>query len=237
METHPFTRSNHRSSTDGNTSLVSASRHRLSKAICLVAATMTLAAFARPAEAQSVSSAYTVAGPTDTLVVPFTSSATTPDIFSGPVEIQVTGTGHAFYDDPNDAFYFTATQTECRNGGFTGTNNGMFELAVGTPQHPFPYTSDASSDAIKYDIAFINGVGPVAAGTIPAYSIANSYDFVINVPNSTATALTFGVNDNNFGDNGGQYNIEVIQLAAIPEPSTWALLLGGAGLLVLMLRR
>ena len=182
--------------------------------------------------AQSISSAYQATGLSDTLTVPFTSGSgvTTTDSFSGPVEIQVTGTGHAYYDDTSDAFYFTATQTECTNG-IPGTNNGMFELAVGTPEHPFP-AADPSDVAIKFDITFIDGVGPVASGTIPAYSSTNSYDFVINVPNSTATPLTFGVDDNNFGDNGGQYNLKVIQLAAVPEPSTWAMLLGGVGLLV-----
>ncbi len=175
---------------------------------------------------QSISSAYQVSGPTDTLTVPFSNGTgvTTTDVFSGSVEIQVSGTGHAYYSDISDAFYMTASQTEY-------SQNGMFELAIGTPEHPFPGASP-SDVAIKFDITFIDGVGPVTSGTIPAYSSTNTYDFVINVPNSTATTLTFGVNDNQFGDNGGQYNLEVIQLAAVPEPSTWAMLLGGAGLIV-----
>ena len=72
-------------------------------AVCLVAA-------AQPAAAQSISSAYRVVGPTDTLIAPFTSAAgtATTDTFSGPVEIQVTGTGNAFFGNVNDAFYFTA---------------------------------------------------------------------------------------------------------------------------------
>ena len=80
-------------------------------------------------------------------------------------------------------------------------------------------------------------MGVVSSGTIPAYSTANAYDFVINVPNPTATALTFGVNDGNYGDNGGSYSLKVIQLAPVPEPSTWAVLFVGISVFGWHLRR
>ncbi len=200
----------------------------------LTLALATLAALglgtAHPAAAQTITSAYSVVGPSDTLTAPFTSQAgtTTRDVFSGPVEIRVSGTGNALFSNVSDAFYFTASQQE------TSPPNGDFELAVGTPTHPFVGESDGQggkTDAIKYDIVFINGVGPVTPGTIPAYSASNTYDFVINVPNPTGTPLTFGVNDGGYGDNSGAYTLTVTQLAPAPEPSSiTALALGLLGL-------
>ena len=192
-------------------------------------------ASATPLHAQSITSAYTVVGPTDVLTAPFASSSgtITTDTFSGPVEIQVSGTGDALFSNTSDAFYFTPSQTE------TSPARGDLELAIRTPAHPLLGEADGQggmSDAIKYDLVFINGVGAVSPGTIPAYSSLHSYDFVIDVPDPTATALTFGVNDGGYGDNSGSYRITVTQLA-VPEPSTWVAVLGGMCLFGLTLYR
>ena len=72
----------------------------------------------------------------------------------------------------------------------------------------------------------------MSAGTAPAYDVSHTYHFVVNTP-ALASALQFGVSDGNFRDNGGEYRIEVYQLSvgAVPEPTTYALMLGGLGLL------
>ena len=72
----------------------------------------------------------------------------------------------------------------------------------------------------------------MSAGTAPAYDVGHTYHFVVNTP-ALASALQFGVFDGNFRDNGGEYRIEVYQLSvgAVPEPTTYALMLGGLGLL------
>ena len=87
-------------------------------------------------------------------------------------------------------------------------------------------------------------MGAVAASTAPAFDVNHAYHFVVDTP-ALASALQFGVSDGNignfgnFGDNGGAYRIEVYQLSvgAVPEATTYALMLGGLGLLGWAARR
>ena len=151
------------------------------------------------------------AAQSETIVAPFNNSSgtTTANSYVGYVHITVSGTGTADGTQVSDAFYYVATQTE------TSPADGSYELAIGTPEHPFIGRNDGQhgrTDAIKYDIVGIDGVGSVPSGTIPAYSNTNTYGFTIYVPNPTATPLTFGVNDDVFSDDTGSYTITVTQL-------------------------
>lgn len=98
---------------------------------------------------------------------------------------------------------------------------------------------DATTFAAQY-ITFIEGVGFVAPGTAPAYAADNTYRFVIDL-GALDSALSFGVLDGNFADNGGQYDVSVWQLSrgagVVPEPTTWLLLILGFGVVGSALRR
>ena len=182
----------------------------------------------------SILSDYTRTGVGETVTAPFASVFGTSTQFSGylgPVEIVVSGTGVSNTPHDNDAFYDVSTQTV--------DGRGNFQLNIGT--NAAPYQGDSASNISK-DIIFIDGVGAVMPGTVPAYTASHVYDFVIQVPDAAPTPLTFGVADGIFGDNTGAYTVRVYPLAAlppsVPESSSRTLLgLGVLGLGGLFLRR
>jgi hypothetical protein len=53
----------------------------------------------------------------------------------------------------------------------------------------------------------------------------SAYTFDLNTGTSVFTKLHFGVSDGIFSDNSGAYTITVSQVAAIPEPSAWAMMI------------
>ena len=76
-------------------------------------------------------------------------------------------------------------------------------------------------------------------GGVPAYSATHIYSFNLDTGSAIPTLLHFGVNDAIFSDNTGAFTIVVTQLAAaVPEPSTWAMMiLGFAGVGFMAYRR
>ncbi len=77
---------------------------------------------------------------------------------------------------------------------------------------------------------FANGAGTII-GT--PFKIGDALSIVVP---AGATQLQLGVNDDIYSDNTGSYLVAVTG-AAVPEPSTWALLVGGTAGLGLALRR
>lgn len=185
-----------------------------------------------PAQAAtSIASAYTRISPGENIVAPFTAptGVSTTRSYTGPVEVRVSGTGFSLGSTINDAFYLTATQT--------GLAGNFYHLGIGIPGQMLA-PGDNTRGAERF-ITFIDGVGAVAPGAIPAYASDNTYRFVADF-GAGFRFLNFGVLDGNFADNGGQYNITLWQLSrggAVPEPGTWAMMLIGFGAVGFAVRR
>jgi hypothetical protein len=169
---------------------------------------------------------YGTTGATENLTATFS----TPDggvtslLYDGYVQITVSGTGMSYATNVNDAFYVLT--------GGPAADPDYYQLTFGTTTL---VAFDPAQD-IKNDIAYDLLAGAdVTSPYVPAYEADNTYSFIIDTGALSLTNLHFGVGDGNFGDNSGAYQIQVTQLAAIPEPMS--LLLLGVGAATLAVRR
>ncbi len=181
-----------------------------------------------------ISDHFTRTGPSESVTALFTdmNGETTQNTYSGLVEIIVSGEGQSADTAFNDAFYLTSPIVGVQ------IDPDLFQLNVGWSD--LPYALSGNNNATEF-ITFIDGVGAVAPPALPAYSGDNhTYHFILDIQD-TPSQLTFGVNDGNFRDNFGQYNIEVFQVEAgasqVPEPASLDLLGIGAMTLLGFYRR
>jgi hypothetical protein len=138
------------------------------------------------------------------------------------VQITISGVGESDGSYLNDAFYLFS-----REFAQSPTNyyQSYYQLTFGTSRlQPF----DADSDAVNFIV-----------GDMPAYNSSHVYTFMLDTGLTPPGKLHFGVSDGQYSDNCGEFTITVTQLAsAVPEPSTWAMmLLGFAGIGFAALRR
>jgi PEP-CTERM motif len=198
----------------------------------LLATALFAAAVAFPAQAATaIAGAYTRISAAENITALFTASTGTSSInkYTGPVEVLVSGTGFSAGSLINDAFYFVPA----------GTDPGpAYKMGIGTSTEPLVPVATARNASRL--INFVDGVGAVSFGTAPAYAANNTYRFVADI-GSLSSLLSFGVIDGNFGDNGGQYNITLWQLApgvaAVPEAGTWMMMIVGFGAVGFATRR
>lgn len=131
--------------------------------------------------------------------------------YSGIVKLRVTGTGFSAGTSPNDAFYDVNSQT--LNTGYYALGFGTSPLAGFTPS---------------------NNIQNFLVGAVPAFSPTSTYTFLVNTGAALPSTLYFGVTDGVYTDNGGRFSITI---NAVPEPASWALLIGGFGLTGAAMRR
>lgn len=160
---------------------------------------------------------YTRLSGPEILNVPFTAPRFDTDLqYSGFVEVFVSGTGFSNGPALNDAFYDVATGLP---------NPEFYQLNIGwTGANLVPFVGDTRN--IDNFIVFIEDLGSVAPPARADYDPAHTYRFVVQIPDAVGlTNLQFGVSDGDFTDNGGNYTIEIFQLAAntVPAPATLAL--------------
>ena len=144
-------------------------------------------------------------------------SFTTPDggvtvgSYSGLVHVTVEGTGQSAGSLYNDAFYLIDSASHDAN---------YYQLTFGTvPLVPF----DPTQDAVYYIV-----------GGLPAYQASHVYSFTLNTGLLAPGQLHFGVSDGLFSDNSGAFRITV---ESVPEPASWAMMIGGFGAIGLAMRR
>ncbi len=196
-------------------------RHSIASLTTLVTlATLTSLSFTPQVWADTINLHYYRSGASETIIAPFTAPSTsTVNNYFGQVEIIVDGAGWSNGDRINDAFY------QVPSGA---ANRGYYRLNLSWDgANLLPLVNNRN---INIFTSFIEDQGAVTSGTAPAYNANHVYHFVVDVPTSP-TRLQFGVSDGLFFDNGGQFRIQAFQLAPIPEPETWALMLAGLGLL------
>lgn len=179
-------------------------------------------------------------GSTERLVVPFTAEGgvQTINTYSNHVEIIVSGVGYSYSTGTNDAFYGVnpTSSSACIAEGVpvhdTCNIFPTYQLGISTENRPIVETGD--SDAENF-ITFIEDAGFIPTGTLPAYNSTNhSYHFVIDsslLNMDSSNQFNFGVTDDYFSDNGGEFIIDVFQVQAVPIPS--AVWLFGSGLISL----
>jgi hypothetical protein len=152
----------------------------------------------------------------ETVIAPFTTpdGAITTGTYDNIVQITVSGVGQSLGTDFNDAFY-------------------VYTDGSGNPVPPF---NDPSFYQLTFGTTTLVPLDPAQdiknflVGPIPAFDSGHTYTFDINTGVSTPTQLHFGVSDGDFADNSGAFTVTIAQVA-VPEASTWAMmLLGIAGL-------
>lgn len=169
----------------------------------------------------------------ESITAPFSSSAGAPTAgsYSNLVEIIVSGTGSSFGLNQNDAFYCSlASDERCPVlGGLLDSQ--YYQLNIGMAGLPF---AGGEANNIDQFITFVDNVGPVPNGTLPTYDAeGHTYHFIVNLPISEPSTLSFGVSDGIYSDNDGNFQIHVFQVAAfpVPEPQSRLLIIVGLSLL------
>jgi PEP-CTERM motif len=206
------------------------------KTIIYAVAAMAVASFSVSTSASVlISDNFTRVTPVENVIAPFFSNAgaTTSGTFTGFVEILVSGRGFSLGNLVNDAFYLTQSGQ--------GLGGNFYHLGLGTMGQPWnAFSPNFPSLGVERFMSYIDGVGSVAAWSIPAFNSSSTYNFVIDL-SAQSSPLTFGVLDGAYVDNGGSFALSIWQLragvAAVPEPATWLLMISGFGAIGTMVRR
>lgn len=84
----------------------------------------------------------------------------------------------------------------------------------------------AGDNIFQIETHFVNGAGTMTnLGPVPN-------PFIIKVgPDPQLTRLLVMDTDSNFANNSGGVSLSIEELAAVPEPASWAMMIGGLGLL------
>jgi hypothetical protein len=126
-------------------------------------------------------------------------------LYSGVVQIEVSGVGQSAGTAFNDAFY---VYTDAAGAPATPVHDPNFY------QLTFGLSTLVALDPAQNAVNFI-------IGGLPAYNPNHVYSFLLDTGTNVPTALHFGVSDGFFSDNSGSYRIVI---SAVPEPATLGLL-------------
>lgn len=153
-------------------------------------------------------STYSACGLSETITAPFISpdGEVTTNQYSGFVLVTVSGTGFSYGNDINDAFYNYRSSPP--------DHQEKWQFGITLKSSIYNSIDDVAYQHIVYDV--IAGM-EVTPPYVPAYQADNTYKFIIDlntlVPSpASSTILRFGVVDDGYEDNGGEYMVQVTQL-------------------------
>ena len=180
---------------------------------------------------------YVRSGPGETVTAPFipadpgsgppdepgADAVVTTGLYSGLVELTVSGTGESLGRNLNDAFWVFADGSH--NPLPTPFNDPIwYQLNVSTqtllgwydPGFDIDITppTQLAKHKIVYDLDADTEVSPVY---VPAYRPDHTYSIVVDLGTDVPSQVHFGVSDGIFSDNSGAYMITVYQLGIAAE--------------------
>ncbi len=169
---------------------------------------------------------YTVDGPSETVIAPFTQPSTqSTNFFGGLVHIKVSGTGVAYLSpNLNDAFYLL--------NSVPNPDPNYYEMTMDN----VALTGNPIQDVKNFIVYDVDGGNEVLSRPYkPGFRVDSTYSFVVDlglVGVTSTSQLYFGVSDGAYGDNSGAFQIEISRLtqaAAVPEPASCIVAVLGMG--------
>lgn len=154
--------------------------------------------------------------PVETLSAAFaTGGATTAHEYGGFVEITVSGFGQGGGTMVNDAFYFFASSPGNPISPQLSDHGSFIRLSVSSSSVA---TCFPGGQSLHSSLVFLDGVGSVTPGSIPAYNPEHTYRFVIDLGTASGR-FTVGDEDCGFHDNTGVFTFSIngVELAP-PNP-------------------
>lgn len=122
-----------------------------------------------------------------------------------------------------------------RFSSVTGCDNGGFNCAQGF-EHSYVITIDGVSTGYG-DGTANGGIGPISPGDGYYDTAAKAFAFGATKSTftlATASTVNFSIFDDYLGDNSGGISLDI---SAVPEPATWALMIGGFAMTGVVVRR
>jgi len=180
---------------------------------------------------------YVQCGPGETVTAPFipdepgsgppddepgADAVVTTGLYSGLVELTVSGTGESLGPRLNDAFWLF---TDDAHNPTTPFNDSIwYQLNVGTHtllgwyDPGFDITTTPPSQLAKYKIVYdLDTDTEVSPVYVPAYRSDHTYSIDVDLGTDVQSQVQFGVSDGIFSDNSGEYTITVYQLGIAAE--------------------
>ena len=117
-----------------------------------------------------------------------------------------------------------------------GSGPGLSDGVGFFARFPSYYIDPTNTGPAIYLSALVGAFADASGAVLGAPFAVRDGPLSVTAP-AGATQLLLGINDDNFADNSGSLSIRVDGVSAAPEPGTWALMIAGAGMTGVAIRR